>query len=172
MRRFKQPLTIAQRAALPVNYPNKFIDFKSQLQKKLDKFLGVMNTQIQLARINDVIREEFSSLEVFGDLLMPADGLRIVGAKAVIDGTSSVSIKWITQFYPRPRYTAPAANYMPLGFFGGFDLYFSNDVGYPYNILAKLGEAGYITYNPLAIGYGDHGELFSEALKRLNLLES
>jgi hypothetical protein len=96
-------------------------------QRKQDNILGHIE-------IEEGISEFLQKMESRDEVLILAEGLRAVSARAVPHGMGTVSAQWRTDFYPGARYRGQEGCFMPLGFHERYDLY----LGFQWPLLPTL----------------------------------
>lgn len=149
-----------------------FSEFVESL--RIEDFLYRPMTPITLSQIDAVIASGFAESECCGEILMPFDGMQMIGARAYF-GENSVNIRWKSKFFPAPRFAGQSGGCQPLGFFGEFDLYIGTQYPLPPTLIARYGNqpSDYLIYNPSWQGLGsifDAGEHFVEALHRAQFI--
>lgn len=149
---------------------NSFEEFCDRLKPALATLIQAPMNKETLSRLQSALASRFYESKATGEILMPYDGMQIVGGVGTYK-RNSITIGWVTEFFPAPRFGMQPGEYMPLGFFGEFDLYVGMQSPLPPTLIARHGHApnDYETFNPSWQGAENaylHGEHFVEALER------
>lgn len=149
---------------------DSFDEFLDRLRPVLEKFLHSPSTSATKSQLNSTLASSFAESNALGEVFLPFDGMRVTGGVGDFNG-DRVDIRWVTEFFPGPRFGLHQGDCRALGFFGDFDLYVADQRPLPPTLIAKYGRApgDYATFNPAMLGVeniSQHGEHFAEALRR------
>lgn len=153
--------------------PDTTETFLERIRVLLKEFLGRPITRVTQNDIDSTIAMKFMESEAAGDLLMPFDGMRLMGGRLDFEKVHNnrVDVRWSTTFFPCARFLGSYGQCIALGFFGEYDLYIGLQAPLPPTLIARYGNdpSDYLTYNPALLGVDNvqaHGEFFAEALRR------
>jgi hypothetical protein len=127
--------------------------FEQAVQHELREFYGEQLTHLTMARCNEKIRRYILEAYAYNrSYCMPFDGIRIVAGETYAEG-SSLGINYITEFMPHQRWGNVHPDWVPLGFFKGYDLYYAKQDPLTPTLIAKFGInlSEFETYNPFLI---------------------
>lgn len=161
-----------------------FAPIATELHGRIQEFVGLRIDQTTVRQMTCVIHNVFDAAVARRAVLVAAEGLQVIGAMVDDDlrpgaKRTAILVQWQTKFQgpfgvPFGEVRWPnemPEEYMALGRYKQYDLYYVPQKGLPPTVVARYGpESDYLTYNPTLQDIGQMalaGEHFAVALQRL-----